>query len=147
MKHPITHCAFAVALVFGVAACGTDRAGTTDTTDTTAITVATPDSVIASIAGEATATAVANATVFPLTFDNCGQPVTLKQSPKKLLITEAASVATLDAVGALDRVIARTGEYPTEYFSEAQNAKIAKIPALTSTQSSGVTPFGGPRVM
>lgn len=154
MKQTITRIVLAGALIIGVAACSSDSTETTAATATEAAAASTEAaaateapsteaasteaSVTEAAAVEApeTVAAAAAATAFPFTFDNCGEPVTLDASPKKLVLTEASAVATLDAVGALDRVIARTGEYPPEYFSAEVNAKLAKIPALTSTQGS-----------
>lgn len=146
-------------LLLGVTGCGSDSADTTAApVETVAAVTETPVEIApvdaetsappaaestAASATETTASAAAteaaasaNATVFPFTFDNCGKPMTLKASPKRIVLTEASAVATLDAVGALDRVVALTGEFPPEYFSAEVNAKIKTIPALTSTQGS-----------
>jgi iron complex transport system substrate-binding protein len=72
------------------------------------------------------------ATSYPLTVDNCGTEVVLDAAPERVVLLEAAAVSILDAAGALDRVAARVGEVPTEYYGDDVNAAVEEIPALTS---------------
>ena len=43
------------------------------------------------------------------------------------------SVPTLQRLGVLDRVVAKAGEYPEEYFDDETNATLEKNPSLTAT--------------
>lgn len=72
----------------------------------------------------------------PVTFENCGAEVTVEGEPERVVLLDSGGVTQLDAVGALDRVVATAGEYPTEYFSDEVNKTLKGIPALTSAQTS-----------
>lgn len=68
---------------------------------------------------------------FPLTLENCGHEVTLEAPPERVLLLKSAAVTYLDALGVLDRVIARAGAYPDEYYTPQVQATLAEIPLLT----------------
>lgn len=68
---------------------------------------------------------------YPVTIDNCGQPVTFKEAPSRVVLLESAPVTELDGIGALDRVIARAGKFPSEYYDAALSNRIEEIPALS----------------
>jgi iron complex transport system substrate-binding protein len=72
----------------------------------------------------------------PVTFTNCGVEVTVDATPERVVLLDSGGVTQLDAVGALDQVVATAGEYPTEYFDEDVNERLKAIPALTSAQTS-----------
>jgi iron complex transport system substrate-binding protein len=72
----------------------------------------------------------------PVTFTNCGVEVTVDAEPERVVLLDSGGVTQLQAVGALDRVVATAGEYPTEYFDDEVNKRLKEIPALTSTQTS-----------
>lgn len=72
----------------------------------------------------------------PVTFTNCGVEVTVDASPDRVVLLDSGGVTQLDAVGALDKVVATAGEYPTEYFDDAINKRLKEIPPLTSAQTS-----------
>lgn len=63
--------------------------------------------------------------------ENCGETVDFDAAPEQVTTLKPASIATLNALGVLDRVTARAGQYPTEYYDDATNAKIAEIPSIT----------------
>lgn len=75
-------------------------------------------------------------TEYPLTITNCGVDLTLDAAPERVVVMEPSVVSTINAIGALDRVVARIGLYPTEYFSAEVNDAIARIPELASEQTS-----------
>lgn len=68
---------------------------------------------------------------FPLTLENCGHEVTLEAPPERVLLLKSAAVTYLDALGVLDRVIARAGAYPDEYYTPQVQTALAEIPLLT----------------
>jgi iron complex transport system substrate-binding protein len=90
------------------------------------------DTTSSATAVDATETTTAEATAFPMTVENCGAEVVLERSPERIVLLEAAAVTLLDSADALDRVVARVGTYPTEYYSDDVNAAIAPIPELAS---------------
>lgn len=47
---------------------------------------------------------------FPMTVSSCGQQVTIEHPPRRVLTVEADTSTALAAVGAADRIVARTGE-------------------------------------
>jgi len=75
---------------------------------------------------------------YPVTVQNCGADVTLDAAPEKVVLLKSAAVPYLSALGVLDRVSARAGEYPRDYYDDATWAELEKIPALTGkTDTSG----------
>ena len=66
-----------------------------------------------------------------LTVENCGHQVTLEVPPERPLLLKSAAVTYLDAIGVLERVIARAGAYPDEYYTPQVRATLAEIPLLT----------------
>ncbi|MEU4560148.1 ABC transporter substrate-binding protein [Actinoplanes sp. NPDC023936] len=75
---------------------------------------------------------------FPLTLTNCGAEVTFDKAPERVVLLKSAAVPYLHALGVMDRVTARAGQYPAEYYDAATRAEIDKIPLLTDrTDTSG----------
>jgi iron complex transport system substrate-binding protein len=72
----------------------------------------------------------------PVTFTNCGVDVAVDATPERVVLLDSGGVTQLNAVGALDKVVATAGEYPTEYFDDQINQRLKEIPALTSAQTS-----------
>ncbi|QWC85156.1 ABC transporter substrate-binding protein [Nocardioidaceae bacterium] len=105
-----TGLALAAALTLG--ACGTSStgAGTSDTGDT----------------GDTGASAG-----YPVTLENCGADVTLEEPPERVVLLKSASVPYLGALGVLDRVEARAGQYPAAYYDEETLAALDQVPTLT----------------
>ncbi|WP_156759104.1 ABC transporter substrate-binding protein [Microbacterium karelineae] len=58
---------------------------------------------------------------FPLTIENCGEELTIDAEPQTILTVGTSSVSLLDAAGASDRIIARTGEFGAELPADLQN--------------------------
>lgn len=63
--------------------------------------------------------------------DNCGYDVAFKETPKKVMTLGPESITTLSHLGVLDRVVSRSGQYPKEYYDEATQKQLDKIPSLT----------------
>lgn len=74
----------------------------------------------------------------PVTVENCGADVTLDEAPQRVVLLKSAAVPYLAALGVLDRVTARAGEYPRDYYDGRTWAALQEIPALTGkTDTSG----------
>lgn len=74
----------------------------------------------------------------PITVDNCGDSVTFDTPPENVTVLSPASIPTLSALGVLDRVTTRAGQYPAEYYDDATNEQLDAIPSLTDkTDASG----------
>ncbi|WP_432535821.1 ABC transporter substrate-binding protein [Kineococcus arenarius] len=69
---------------------------------------------------------------------NCGQPVVLRTPPERVVLLKSAAVPYLHELGVLDRVVARAGLYPQEYYDEATRRELDAVPLLTDrTDTSG----------
>ncbi|MGH3848724.1 MAG: ABC transporter substrate-binding protein [Pseudonocardiaceae bacterium] len=73
---------------------------------------------------------------FPFTFDNYGVQVTIKKPPRRVVLTNRNEVSLLEAVGALNTVVAKAGKFPPELYDGPTNATLNKIPTIGGTQSS-----------
>jgi iron complex transport system substrate-binding protein len=75
---------------------------------------------------------------YPVTVSNCGVDVTFDAPPQRIVMLKSAAVPYLHALGVLDRVTARAGQYPKEYYDAATQAELDRIPLLTDkTDTSG----------
>lgn len=63
--------------------------------------------------------------------ENCGATVTFEQPPERLVLLKSASVTYLAELGVLDRVVARAGAYPQDYYDDSTWAALEQIPMLT----------------
>ena len=63
--------------------------------------------------------------------ENCGAGVHLPAPPARIVLLDSSAVATLDALGALDRAVARGGAFPMEYYDADLARRVAAIPTLT----------------
>lgn len=73
-----------------------------------------------------------------VTVENCGTDVTFASTPERIVMLKSAAVPALAELGLLDKVVARAGQYPEEYYDDATNAALADIPLLTDrTDASG----------
>lgn len=68
---------------------------------------------------------------YPVTEQNCGAEVTFDAEPSRVVLLKSASVPYLADLGVLDRVVARAGTYPEEYYDEDTLAALDEIPLLT----------------
>ncbi|WP_307861687.1 ABC transporter substrate-binding protein [Nocardioides xinjiangensis] len=73
---------------------------------------------------------------YPVTVANCGADVTFERAPERLVLLKSAAVPFLHELGVLDRVVARTGQYPEEYYDEEVIAGLDAIPLLTDELDS-----------
>lgn len=73
-----------------------------------------------------------------VTVSNCGVDVTFDRAPERVVLLKSAAVPYLHALGVMDRVVSRAGQYPKEYYDAATQAEIDRIPLLTDkTDTSG----------
>lgn len=68
---------------------------------------------------------------YPVTIENCGAEVTFERAPERVVLLKSSAVPFLHELGVLDRVTARAGQYPSEYYDEATLAELDEIPLLT----------------
>lgn len=75
---------------------------------------------------------------YPLTVGNCGAEVTFDAAPESVVMLKSAAVPYLAEIDVLDRVTARAGEYPRDYYDDETWAALEEVPALTGkTDTSG----------
>lgn len=73
-----------------------------------------------------------------VTINNCGVDVTFDKAPERIVLLKSAAVPYLHALGVMDKVVSRAGQYPKDYYDAATQAEIDKIPLLTDkTDTSG----------
>lgn len=73
---------------------------------------------------------------YPVTIENCGADVTFEQAPERLVLLKSSSVPFLHELGVMDRVTARAGQYPDDYYDEETRAELDEIPLLTDELDS-----------
>ncbi|WP_445337426.1 ABC transporter substrate-binding protein [Clavibacter sp. CFBP 8614] len=77
-------------------------------------------------------------TSFPLTITNCGSPVTLAAPPQRIVLVNADEIPNLEALGAVDRVVAMTGSLQPDLYAPATYDTLAKADVLsTETNATG----------
>lgn len=75
---------------------------------------------------------------FPVTIENCGVDVTFEAAPERIVLLKSAAVPYLHELGVMDRVTARAGQYPAEYYDDETLAELDDIELLTDeTDTSG----------
>jgi iron complex transport system substrate-binding protein len=107
---PYRSAVMAVLLAGSMVACGTDDPGTTSASGET---------------GSA-----------PVTIENCGSEVAFEQPPERVVLLKSSAVPFLHELGVMDRVTARAGQYPDEYYDEETLAELDDIPMLTDELDS-----------
>lgn len=93
---------------------------------TAALMLATTTACGADAAGEE-----ATADGFPVTIENCGAEVTFDAPPERVVMLKSSAVPYLHALGVMDQVVARAGEYPADYYDTETQAELDDIPLLT----------------
>lgn len=73
-----------------------------------------------------------------VTVSNCGVDVTFDRAPDRVVLLKSAAVPYLHELGVMDRVTARAGLYPRDYYDQATLAELDRVPLLTDrTDTSG----------
>ncbi len=74
----------------------------------------------------------------PVTVENCGVEVDFDSPPERVVMLKSAAVPYLHELGVMDRVVARAGQYPADYYDEETLAELDDIELLTDrTDTSG----------
>lgn len=68
---------------------------------------------------------------FPMTVENCGEQVTFEEPPARVLLITRYFAPLLEAIGALDKVVAKVGESS----SPAGISRPARTPSCPSPES------------
>jgi iron complex transport system substrate-binding protein len=68
---------------------------------------------------------------YPVTVANCGAQVTFDHDPDRVVLLKSAAVPYLHDLGVMDRVTARAGAYPEDYYDQATLDELDEIPLLT----------------
>ncbi|ALC06029.1 hypothetical protein CDES_08120 [Corynebacterium deserti GIMN1.010] len=63
--------------------------------------------------------------------ENCGDTITFDHAPEHIALMKSAAVPTLDALGVLDRVVAKAGAFPDGYYDDALQQRVHEIPTLS----------------
>ncbi len=90
-----------------------------------------PKSAAGNTSTATSATATAAASSAALTISNCGNEWSFATSPQRVVVMKNTTPATLEALGVLDRVVAKAGVFPAGYYSDAVNDQLATIPSLS----------------
>lgn len=93
---------------------------------TAALVLATTTACGADAAGDE-----ATADGFPVTIENCGAEVTFDAPPERVVMLKSSAVPYLHALGVMDQVVTRAGEYPADYYDAETQAELDDIPLLT----------------
>lgn len=93
---------------------------------TAALVLATTTACGADAAGDE-----ATADGFPVTLENCGAKVTFDAPPERVVMLKSSAVPYLHALGVMDHVVARAGDYPADYYDAETQAELDDIPLLT----------------
>lgn len=72
----------------------------------------------------------------PVTIENCGAEVTFARAPERLVLLKSSAVPFLHEIGVMDRVTARAGAYPADYYDAETLAELDEIPLLTDEMDS-----------
>lgn len=107
-----------------------DRASRTRSWPTVVCALVSAGGLLTVSACSETASEDAEAVGYPVTVTNCDHEVVFNDSPERVLLLESAPVTTLAELGVLDRVVAKAGYYPSEYYDDELDTELAEIPVL-----------------
>jgi iron complex transport system substrate-binding protein len=88
------------------------------------------------LAGGADAPEAGSSDASGVTVENCGAEVVFDAVPERVVLLKSAAVPYLHDLGVMDRVTARAGAYPAEYYDEATLAELDGVPLLTDQLDS-----------
>lgn len=63
--------------------------------------------------------------------DNCGHTFEFTSPPERIVLQDVSAVKTLAALGVLEKVVAKAGYFPEEYFDDETNAVLGGIKTLS----------------
>ncbi|WP_300682838.1 ABC transporter substrate-binding protein [Nocardioides sp.] len=81
--------------------------------------------------GAATSGSDGAGSAYPVSVRNCGATVTFDAEPERVVLLKSSAVPYLHGLGVLDRVTARAGSYPRDYYDAATQSELDAIPLLT----------------
>lgn len=73
---------------------------------------------------------------FPLTVENCGQRVTIEKTPERVMLIYRYAAPLVEAAGALDKVVVKAGNYPSELYAEQTGSTLERIPTIGGAETS-----------
>lgn len=74
-----------------------------------------------------------------MTVESCGQQITIKEPPERVVVLGDNPVTLLEAAGALGTVVGLAAEPPLEIYDGATRAAVEKIPPLGAGETAGGT--------
>ncbi len=73
---------------------------------------------------------------FPLTIENCGSEVTLDAPAERIVLVNSDAVANIEALGAVDRVVAITSALAPDLYEEATYTALESLDMLSTEQNA-----------
>lgn len=73
---------------------------------------------------------------FPVTITNCGTQVTIEHEPQRVLLVNNDSIANLEALGAIDRVVAITATPQTGLYAKDTYTALSALQVLSTTKNA-----------
>lgn len=73
---------------------------------------------------------------FPLTVENCGEEATFEEPPERSVFLSSNDVTLVGAVDALDRFVAKAGEFPVDLYDETTREAVEEIPDFGAGQEA-----------
>lgn len=122
--------------------CGSDPADESADAATEAAALATPPPVQAGTEATEPSEAVASGAsepAFPLTVENCGDELVIDASPQRVVVLGSSPIPLVEAAGAMDRVIAKAGEFPDGPYEQDTREALAAIPTIGDGEDEGGT--------
>lgn len=68
---------------------------------------------------------------YPVTLENCGSDLRFDSPPERVMLLESAAVPILDGIGVFDRVTARAGAFPLDYYDDDLAEAVENVPSLS----------------
>ncbi len=66
----------------------------------------------------------------PITVENCGEQVTITEPPQRVVILGSSPIPLVKAAGALNRVVAKAGEFPEALYADKTRSALNDIPTI-----------------
>ncbi|MGH3098864.1 MAG: ABC transporter substrate-binding protein, partial [Streptosporangiales bacterium] len=76
---------------------------------------------------------------FPMTIDNCGHKVTLDHATHRVVLVTRNDVPLLKAVGGLDSVVAKAGQFSDGLYDAATNKALKAVPSIGGAETANGT--------
>lgn len=93
---------------------------------------------VAGTSSDATAatTAAPATSGFPVTIDNCGSSVTVAHEPRRIVLVNNDALANLEALGAVDRIVAVTATPQAGLYDAATTDTLAALTVLSTEKNA-----------